>query len=152
MGGVLAELLVKHGRKVTLVTPSALASSYTRASLEQSRIQSRLIELGVTILANQACTRIAVDHVVTGCVFSGREQKLEAGAVVLVTMRLPVDDLARDLSRHNLPFTIIGDAWAPATIAHAVHAGRRYAEDLGLPIPDIAELPYRREVMALSIA
>ena len=151
MGGVLAELLVKHGRKVTLVTPSALASSYTRASLEQSRIQSRLLERGVVIVANRTFAQVASDHVVTSCVFSGDQQKHECGAVVLVTMRLPVAGLAGDLGAIGAAFRLIGDAWAPATIAHAVHAGRRYAEELGQPAPGPDELPYRREVMGLSV-
>ena len=45
--------------------------------------------------------------------------------------------------------TLIGDALAPATIAHAVYEGRRYAEQLGETVdPDV--VPFRREVAGLA--
>jgi dimethylamine/trimethylamine dehydrogenase len=59
MGGVLAELLRKEDYAVTLVTPSATASSFTKASLEQKVIQKRLIDLGVKIEANKGVYGIA---------------------------------------------------------------------------------------------
>ena len=38
----------------------------------------------------------------------------------------------------------------PATIAHAVYAGRRYAEDLDAePLPE-GTLPFRREIVQLA--
>ncbi|HAG26954.1 MAG TPA: NADH:flavin oxidoreductase, partial [Rhodobacter sp.] len=42
MGGVLAELLVQKGAKVTLVTPSAHVSDWTNNTLEQATIHRRL--------------------------------------------------------------------------------------------------------------
>ena len=38
----------------------------------------------------------------------------------------------------------------PSTIAAAVHAGRRFAEEFGRPATDFLEIPFRREVTALS--
>ena len=49
MGGVLAELLAREGRQVTLVTPAAHVSAWTMNTMEQPRIQRRLLELGVTL-------------------------------------------------------------------------------------------------------
>jgi dimethylamine/trimethylamine dehydrogenase len=44
----------------------------------------------------------------------------------------------------------IGDALAPATIAHAVYAGRRYAEELDGE-PDTGDaVPFRREIAELA--
>jgi dimethylamine/trimethylamine dehydrogenase len=150
MGGVLAELLARQDYAVTLLTPAALASSFTRASLEQTRIQTRLLELGVTVSANLALSQVADGHAEVSCVFTGRKSLVEAGSVILVTMRLPDDGLARELAELGIPATVIGDAYAPATIAHAVHAGRRYAEELGMPERDALELPFQREVIGLS--
>jgi dimethylamine/trimethylamine dehydrogenase len=150
MGGVLAELLAVKGHAVTLLTPSPLASSYTRASLEQPRIQSRLLELGIRIEANRTLNAIAQDHIVSTCVFSGKPQEMACDAVVLITMRLPVTTLMKDLMARTIAFRAIGDAWAPATIAHAVHAGRLCAEELGEPPPGDLDLPFRREVIGLS--
>ena len=47
------------------------------------------------------------------------------------------------------PVTAIGDALAPATIAHAVYAGRRYAEELDDPPDTGDEVPFRRELVEL---
>lgn len=49
MGGVLAELLVRRGCQVTLLTPAPMVSFWTQYTLEQERIQRRLLELGVAL-------------------------------------------------------------------------------------------------------
>ena len=48
MGGVLTELLVSEGYDVTIVTPEARVSEWTMNTMEQHRVQKRLMELGVT--------------------------------------------------------------------------------------------------------
>lgn len=150
MGGVLAELLVREDYRVTLVTPAAVASAYTKASLEQKAIQARLLKLGVKIIANQAVTGIFPDHVLLTCVFSGAETPLAAAAAVLVTSRVSEDGLWQGLVQQGVATSRAGDCFGPGTIAAAVHAGRRFAEEYGLPPRDFLELPFRREVTALS--
>ncbi|NKB16834.1 MAG: hypothetical protein HC774_08260 [Sphingomonadales bacterium] len=56
LAGVLAELLVAEGTKVTFVTPSAKVSEWAGNTLEQGRIQSRLMSLGVSLELSQAVT------------------------------------------------------------------------------------------------
>ena len=150
MGGVIAELLRREDYAVTLVTPAPVASSYTKASLEQKVIQKRLIELGVRIEANQAVSAIAADHVVLDCVFTGSPAKLAATATILVTARRPLDSLFHQLAAAGIACTRAGDCFAPGTIAAAVHAGRKFAESFGRPEPDHLDLPFRREVTALA--
>jgi dimethylamine/trimethylamine dehydrogenase len=88
-------------------------------------------------------------------VFTGRRKILEADAVLPVTARLPEEGLLHALRGMDLAaagiesVTAIGDALAPATIAHATYAGRRFAEELDAPpLPD-GVLPFRREITAL---
>ncbi|MFN4143813.1 FAD-dependent oxidoreductase [Aestuariivirga sp.] len=150
MGGVLAELMVKEGYAVSLVTPAPVASAYTKASLEQKAIQARLLKLGVRIVASQAVSAVAADHVTLECVFTGAASRLEAGSVLMVTARRPVDSLWQSLAAHNVAATRAGDCLGPATIAAAVHAGRNYAENFGRPPLDHLEIPFKREVAALS--
>ncbi|PZF78676.1 NADH:flavin oxidoreductase [Aestuariivirga litoralis] len=150
MGGVCAELLAKDGHQVTLVTPAAVASSFTKASLEQKAIQARLLKAGVKILANHAVVAIAEGHVTLECAYTGEASPLAAGSVVLVTARRPVDGLWQALAAAGLPATRAGDCLAPGTIAAAVHAGRRFAEEFGRPALDFLEIPFKREVTALS--
>jgi dimethylamine/trimethylamine dehydrogenase len=150
MGGVLAELLRREDYAVTLVTPAAVASSFTKASLEQKVIQQRLIKLGVRIVANQAVSGVSADHVGLECTFTGEPSKLEAGATVLVTARRPVDSLWPNLQAAGIACTRAGDAFGPGTIAAAVHSGRNFAENFGRAPLDHLEIPFRREVTALT--
>ncbi|HJT13500.1 MAG TPA: FAD-dependent oxidoreductase [Dongiaceae bacterium] len=158
MGGVLAELLAKHGCKVTLVTPSIRVSDWSYNTLEQAFIQKRLIELGVDIHVTRGLASIGRDHVEVACTYSGRQSQLACDSVVLVTARLPNDALYLDLKARQAEWCdagiggikLIGDANAPAPIAWATYAGHRYAEELDAP--DIGDaVPFRREVAALSM-
>jgi dimethylamine/trimethylamine dehydrogenase len=156
MGGVLAELLVKDGCKVTLVTPSSDVSTWSKNTIDQFKIQARLIELGVELVTARAVTSIARGSVETACFYTGRADRRPADAVVLVTARLPDDRLYLDLKAREAEWKDAGiravkgagDAWAPSTIAAAVYAGRRYAEELDTP--DIGDaLPFKRELTEL---
>ncbi|RUU03682.1 NADH:flavin oxidoreductase [Mesorhizobium sp. USDA-HM6] len=158
MGGVLAELLARQGAKVTLVTPSAYVSDWTRNTLEQGAIHRRLAELGVEIVLNRTVTTIASGGVVTACVYTGARQELAADAVVLVTSRNQDDAVWRDLKARENEWAdngirsvkVIGDAEAPGPIAWATYAGHRFARELDEPgIGDA--LPFRREVAALAV-
>jgi dimethylamine/trimethylamine dehydrogenase len=150
MGGVIAELLRREDYDVTLVTPSSLASSYTKASQEQAKIQTRLLQLDVNITANMAVQSIARDHVTLSCVFTEREHALEASSIVLVTAKNVEDGLFQALVDINPSLSRIGDCYGPGTIAAAVHSGRKLAENFGSPPPDFLDMPYLREVTELS--
>jgi len=150
MGGVLAELLVREGHDVTLVTPASVVSAFTKASLEQKVIQAKLLKLGVRIIANQGIVGITPGHVSLECVFTGEASQLATDSAVLVTARRPVDGLWQALASAGIAATRAGDCYGPSTIAAAVHSGRRFAEEFGRPAPDFLEIPFLREVTALS--
>ncbi len=158
MGGVLAELLVKNGAKVTLITPSAYVSEWTNNTLEQAAIHSNLVEMGVDIVLNRGVTEIAVDHVVSDCVYTGRTQTFAADAVVMVASRTGNDEIYTALLAREAEWAdagiktvkMFGDAEAPGPIAWSTYAGHRYARELdGKDIGDA--LPFRREITALAI-
>jgi len=157
MGGVLAELMARQGVKVTLVTPSAFVSDWTRNTLEQGAIHRRLAEHGVDIVLNRTIQRIDVNGALTACVYTGATRIIEADAVVLVTSRLQDDGVWTDLKARAAEWAdhgirgikVIGDAEAPGPIAWATYAGHRFARELDEP--DIGDaLPFRREVAALA--
>ncbi len=158
MGGVLAELLRNEGFDVILITPGVSVSSWTTNTMEQHRIQAKLLNLDVelecsaTVLASQATgLRIA-------STFTGQESDLTADAAVFVTARLPDDDLLHALLARadewpNVGLKsvrAVGDALSPGTIAAAVWEGRRYAEELEAPTGDADVTPYKREVTRLA--
>ncbi len=157
MGGVLAELLADRGYDTLYITPASEASTWTRATLEQHFIQTRLLRKGVRIQSFRAVIEVKQDSVVTACVFTGATESLGIDATVLVTARLPDATLARELELRRTEWrhagiddvTVIGDALAPATIAHATYAGRRYGEECDARLMGVGELPFRREITQL---
>ena len=157
MGGVIAELLADEGYNVTLATAAAEVSSWTRNTMEQHFIQRRLIEKDVHIQPNVTVKRIEDGTLITGCVFTGRPASIAADAIVLVTSRQSNDLLMRELTARREEWdganlqqvTALGDALAPATIAHAVYSGRKFAEELDGPTKPEDEVPFKRELAEL---
>jgi dimethylamine/trimethylamine dehydrogenase len=151
MAGVLAELLVAEGRRVTFVTPAARVSEWADHTMEQERIQARLLSLGVAVETSHALLLSSAGGVRLACAYTGREHDLACDALVTVTARLPQDELVDQL--HTLGGSMrveaIGDALSPGTIAAAVWDGRRYAEQLDGP-HDADSAPFLREVVALA--
>ncbi len=127
LGGAMAEKLNRAGCNVTLVTPAGEVSSWCYNTLEQHAIQKQLMEQGVKIYTAHNLQHIRTSEVNLTCVYTNHVTSIACETVVLVTMRLPVDDL-----RHsNLSTMRIGDAYGPSTIAAAVYSGHQYARDLG---------------------
>jgi len=152
MGGVLAEKLRRDGLEVALVTPAAAASAWTEYTLELQHIQTRLLELGVDIVANRNLVAVDGAHAKIACVFTGRESEIPCASLVTVTARLPEESLYRTLlAKPNAwaaagikSVTTIGDALAPGTIAAAVYAGHRHARELDAPLGEA--VPFAREM------
>ena len=157
MGGVLAELLVREGFAVTLVTPAARVSEWTTNTMEQERIQRRLLELGVTLMTSRTLVGADAGVARTACVYTSEVSEADCDALVLVTARLPEDGLFAALPGQADAWAdaglssvrAVGDAWVPGTIAAAVWSGRRYAEDLDAPDRG-DDVPFLREVVRLA--
>jgi dimethylamine/trimethylamine dehydrogenase len=146
MGGVMAEVLRAAGREVTLVTPESLVSAFTQYTLEQARIQRRLLEMGVGVMTTTALARLEPEGAVVACTYTGRERVVPAASVLLVTGQESDDALYAALT--GAPRVVrIGDALAPGTIAAAVYSGHRFARTLVERHGDVAD--FRREDVAL---
>ena len=156
IASVLAELLVARGCQVDFVTPATKVAEWTVNTLEQHRIQTRLLDLGVTLHLSQAPQQIHARAVTITCTYTAREARIAADAVVMVTSRTPDDALYHAIlarkgdwqSAGIQSVKLIGDAAAPGPIAWATYAGRRYAEELDAPDNGDA-LSFRREIAEL---
>jgi dimethylamine/trimethylamine dehydrogenase len=149
MGGLIAELLSKDGFDVTLVTPSAHVSEWAHNTLEQHRIQARLMGMGVKVMLSHNLIAVAPGTATVACGYTDATTVLEVESTVLVTMRSPVDGLYQVLSKASLPnLARIGDCLGPSTIAAAVYSGHRFARELGEP--EMGNVPFRRELPALA--
>ncbi|MGH6962153.1 MAG: hypothetical protein ACREE7_16860 [Dongiaceae bacterium] len=157
MGSVLAERLVQEGRRVTYVTPSGEVANWTQNTLEQEKIQTRLLEIGVDIRTHRALTTVGRGGVEIACVFTGKLSSIACDSVLLVTARDPRDDLYLELRARRSAWAaagirsvkLIGDANAPGLIAAAVYAGYRYAQELDAA--DIGDAPpFKRDIAELA--
>ena len=140
MANVLAEKLVLDGCEVTYVTSAAEVAPYTRATLEQFRIQGRLLELGVDIICGHSISAVGRANVTLSCVYTGKSRAVECDVLLPVTARIPEERLVTELrSREDLSaqgiksIEAIGDCHAPGTIASAVYSGHQYARQLDNP-------------------
>jgi len=134
MGGVLAELLATNGCNVTLVTPAPTISHWTQFTLEQERIQHKLMKLGVKLYPQTVLSEIRKDSVLLSNTISEDEVELSRNGVVLVTDKISNDSLYYEL-KPSLEagklnsLRLIGDAEAPNIIAQAVFAGHLAARE-----------------------
>jgi dimethylamine/trimethylamine dehydrogenase len=157
LGGLIAEKLRGEGRDVTLVTTESVVSAWTTHTLEQHRIQARVLELGIDVIAKHNLAGIGAAEVELACLYTDRRRTVAAASVVMVTSRQPNDRLYLDLigdpqslARAGIASVqAIGDCDAPSTIAAAVHDGHRMARELDAPPAD-PDLPFRREHIALD--
>ena len=141
-GGVIAEKLARAGCEVTLVTPASVISAYTQYTLEQKRIQKRLLELAVKLQTQVTLNAIHADHVTLNNDLMDTPFDLACNAVVLVVDRLPNDDLYQSLKpllieQKLASLRVIGDADAPHIIERAVFAGHLAAREFDeAPVED----------------
>ena len=130
IGGALAEKLRLAGHEVMLVTPMAMASSWSAMTDEQFFVQKRLLELDVKIVVSHGLASHTGHEAKIACVYTGREMIVPCETLVLVTGRVAADDLFVELGGHQ-PVTRIGDCLAPSSIADAVYSGHRFAREFG---------------------
>jgi len=166
MGGVLAELLAEQGCNVSLVTPAPLVSYWSQYTLEQERIQAKLMKLGVRLYPQNVLSEIENNCVHLSNTISGDSIELPRDGVVLVSDRTPNDSLyqtlhastaglngtsrpsaQRDGERGIQSLRIIGDAEAPNIIAQAVFAGHLAAREFDEE--KIEGTPFKRERIML---
>ena len=138
LGGVIAEALHANGNDVVFVTSADAVSPECHGTLDQSRIQARLIDLGIDIVTAHMLKGFTGTEARLACSYSGHELWATCDNVVVVTSREPNDALYRELSAATDRLTSagiktlhqIGDCEAPHLIATAVHSGHLFARTL----------------------
>lgn len=160
MGGVIAEKLVARAMatdtQVTLVTPAAEVSIWTRNTLEQPRIEQQLRKLGVTLIEKHQLIEVRDQQVVLQHINSQQTHTVHSTAIVLVTARQAHESLYFQLhaqadewqSAGLQSVSRIGDCLAPSTIAAAVYAGHRFAREFDCEV-DVDAVPFKREYVEI---
>ncbi|MGZ6317331.1 MAG: FAD-dependent oxidoreductase, partial [Anaerolineales bacterium] len=153
MGGVLAELLASQGCEVTLVTPAPLVSYWSQFTLEQERVQRKLMQMGVKLQVQRVLRSIEASWVSVASTVTGDTIPLECNSVVLVTDRVSNDALYYELkpaleAGKLKSLRLIGDAEAPNIIAQAVFAGHLAAREF--EESPVLGTPFRVERMGVG--
>ncbi|MBW8056109.1 MAG: NADH:flavin oxidoreductase, partial [Nitrospira sp.] len=157
LGGVVAEKLRRDGHAVALVTTAPEVSSWTHNTLEQHRIQARVLELGIDVVTAHNIANIGAAEVELACIYTERRRTVPAASLVMVTSRRPNNGLYLMLTQDSAKLaaagiasvSAIGDCSNPSTIAAAVYDGHRAARELDAPPVD-PDMPFRREHIALE--
>lgn len=139
MASALAEMVALAGHETVYVTPAPVAASWTTNTLEQGRIQLRLMELGVSIVPLKRLGGRTGDTLTLECVYSGKPTQIQCATLVPVTARLPVDGLWEALQARAPDWadarigsvTRLGDCLAPGIIASATYSGHLFAREFG---------------------
>lgn len=139
-----------------LVTPSSRASAWTDNTMEQHRIQARLLNAGVEIVAGRVLAAAGDGAVGLACAYTGRPSSEACDAPVLVTARLPDDGLATALEAASSPAAracaVSATPTRRARSPPRIWEGRRYAKRATTTRRrgTRARLPFRRERIALE--
>jgi dimethylamine/trimethylamine dehydrogenase len=155
LAGVLADHLSSAGYEVIFATPATKVSPWTENTLEQVRIQTKLIKSGVQLKLGKTLKQINADNTRLACIYSEIEQNVEMASILLVTERRRNTELFDALDEH-LEYNplnklkLIGDAEAPGLIADAIFSGHMAARHFEKSESKIEQEYFRREIVALE--
>src|SRR5699024_8410959 len=137
-----AEQLLSDGiDDVTLVTPYGVVGAFSSNTLEQPRIQARLIACGIKIVTCHNCVGVENGQLILECAYTGRRSlSLDIRSLVTLSARIPRSALYDELMAmpDRLEMSGVtsveqaGDCVAPSTIAAAVHAGTTVARNFDI--------------------
>jgi len=135
MGSTLAELCRTRGHEVCLLTPESRVSIWTDNTLEQSKIQQRVLALGIEVIVSHEILELTPGVAIAANVFAEDQLlKLTFDSLLMVSSRNSQDALYQELLGFSGRFKTlraIGDCNAPGTVAAAVydgHSAARYLE------------------------
>ncbi|MDA7965155.1 FAD-dependent oxidoreductase [Ruegeria sp.] len=135
MGSTMAELVREQGHDVAYVTDASTVANWTEMTLEQDRVQARMMQNGIAVHVNRTLTAVTDDQATLNCIYTGTPENIPCDTVILVTERAPNDAIYLDLkSRPEAlqaagikTLECIGDAYVPGTVAAAIYAGHKAA-------------------------
>jgi dimethylamine/trimethylamine dehydrogenase len=157
----MAELLMRRGKAVTIVTPFPNLAPYMFFTGEGFRVNRELRASGVEIVPNHVVTSIEQNHLRGRNVWAAQDEvEWNADSVVLVTQREPRDELYRALiaAGERLPgegidaVYRIGDCVAPRLIADCVFDGHRLGREIDSvdpAVPSSFVREYRTPTLAM---
>ena len=153
LGPVIAELLQKKGNQVTYISTSSVVCEFGNFTSEQFNYQKSLLKNGVNLELSKNIISYDDKNLVLSCVYTEKLSKINIDAIVMITSRLPNDNLFYELientqSKKFKSINKIGDCLSPSTIAAAVYDGRKFAMEFD---DDLAEVYLSKRDANLNI-
>ncbi len=148
MANVMAELTVRQGKEVIFTTPLETVSSWSRYTCDQPAVIGSMLKWGIIPRVGMKLERVENSTAAFRRAYEDKPQLVEFGSILLVTAKLPRDQLysglcASEFRDHGVAsLTRIGDCLAPGLIATAVFSGHEFARNFEAPEQDI---PFARE-------
>lgn len=141
MGVSVAERLADQGKQVTIMSPAGAIAGTTFYTEEGPDIMRRMVELGIVMEPGYALESFADGKARVRGTLMGDLRDLEADSLVLVTQRVPNDDLYRELQRKGeqleqdgiRKLLRVGDCVAPRILADAIFDGHRLGREVDDP-------------------
>jgi 2,4-dienoyl-CoA reductase-like NADH-dependent reductase (Old Yellow Enzyme family) len=131
-GAGVAELLALNGAQVEIMTRWMQPVEYLFNTHEFAYIVPRLKSLGVEYTMTTHIKEIGDHQVVAFDAFTSEERTVtDLAAVVLATMREPIDGLARELDGRVSQLFTVGDALAPRGLMEATFEAHKFARMIG---------------------
>jgi dimethylamine/trimethylamine dehydrogenase len=149
-GSVIAEKLCKENRTVIYVTPDDTIAAWSGNTLDYRHIHWRLAKLDVQQIVAHNLLSFNGHAAQLQQLWNDKILSVACASVVLITARLPQDDLHQTLLLREAQWAdagvknvhCIGDALAPGLIAHAVYSGHRFAREFDEIATD--DVPFKR--------
>jgi hypothetical protein len=131
----IAELLALAGNQVEYLSPGFVPLSINHmARHDFEPMIERMKRAGVQFVPTTYIRAIGRHQLTVYDVFTDDERVIDGvDAVVLVTSRLPVDDLAKGLKGKVAQLYTIGDALAARSFGTAAYEGQKFARLIGEP-------------------
>lgn len=151
MAGVLAEMCLSYNKHITYMSPAPVVSQWTENTLEQHKIQTKLMHSGTTLALSQQLLCVEKNQIISQCTYTNHKHSFDCDTLILVTERYPIDTLFNHLQTGKQKHVaLIGDAYAPGIIAQAVHSGHLEAQMFGEKNTD--KSIFKRDKYPLSLS
>ena len=117
--------LAEAGKEVTIVTPDALVAKELQRTAADFPLRRNLARLGVRFICESGLLEWSPEGARVVSLLSGETEFLAADSLVIATIGMSEDRIARDLAGSGLDVRLIGDAAAPRQAPYAIYDGRK---------------------------
>ncbi|MDH6232071.1 2,4-dienoyl-CoA reductase-like NADH-dependent reductase (Old Yellow Enzyme family)/thioredoxin reductase [Mesorhizobium soli] len=119
--------LAEDGHEVSIVTPDPVVGKELQRTTADFPLRRNLARLGVRFVTESAILEWTGAAARIASFLDGREELIEADALVFAATNSAEDSLARELTERGIAFTAIGDCLAARQVPYAIHEGRKVA-------------------------